>query len=85
MSSDAAVDPVAEIHSPAPASTKDKKPRASRAPKKEKDTTSADATDKKDDTKSDSKEKGTKKKGTGTSHPPFEDIIRECISTSWID
>lgn len=69
------VDAVAEITSPAPETPAPKKPRQSRA---KKDDAEAPVTTEKAD--KESKPKATKRKATGGSHPPFEEIIRECIS-----
>lgn len=85
MSSPAAVDPVAEITSPAPEASKAaKKPRVSRVKKdeteKKVEPKVKEAKDK--DTKEKTKEKAAapKRKTTGEKHPPFEEIIRECIT-----
>ncbi|PVG02166.1 hypothetical protein CPB86DRAFT_823025 [Serendipita vermifera] len=91
MSSPKAVDPVAEVTSTA-AEPKAKKPRGSRAKKEDVEVKHAPASTKESkeakETKEpkDSKEKDTKtkaapkRKATGEKHPPFEDIIRECIT-----
>jgi hypothetical protein len=88
MSSPKAVDPVAEVTSSA-AETKAKKPRGSRAKKEDVEVKHAPASTKepketkesKDTKEKDAKTKAApKRKATGEKHPPFEDIIRECIT-----
>ncbi|KAG8807039.1 hypothetical protein FRC18_005775, partial [Serendipita sp. 400] len=77
------VEPVADVAASAPES-KPKKPRQSRAKKEEtteKKETPAPAKESKATKESDAKAKGAaKRKPTGEKHPPFEDIIRECIA-----
>lgn len=87
MSSPAAapIDPVAEVASPAP-EPKPKKPRASRAKKEATETTTEKKKEKEESTpaakdKESKLAKGAaKRKPAGEKHPPFEEIIRECIA-----
>jgi hypothetical protein len=91
MSSPKAVDPVTEVTSSA-AEPKAKKPRGSRAKKEDVEVKHAPASTKeskepketkepKDTKEKDAKTKAApKRKATGEKHPPFEDIIRECIT-----
>jgi hypothetical protein len=81
MSSPAAVDPVAQITSPAP-EAKAKKPRVSRAKKddSEKKTESKTVDKESKDKEPKDKKAAPKRKTAGEKHPPFEEIIRECIS-----
>jgi len=85
MSSPAVVDPVAQIASPAPESkAKAKKPRASRGTKKDdsdKKTTETKTVEKETkDKETKEKKPAPKRKTAGEKHPPFEEIIRECIT-----
>jgi len=81
MSSPAAVDPVAQITSPAP-EAKAKKPRVSRAKKDDSDKKTESKTVDKESKDKEAKDKkaAPKRKTAGEKHPPFEEIIRECIS-----